>query len=80
MQKIFPLRGKHVFYQIFLTTSWRTRFFQKDGGLRPPSPLDSPLLFLIISNMVATPKTTGNLLTVTLRLDTFVRGEAGSDL
>jgi len=42
--------------------------------------LDKSQRFLIISNMVATPKTTGNLLTVTLRLDTFVRGEPGSEL
>ena len=42
--------------------------------------LDKSPRFLIISNMVATPKTTGNLLTVTLRLDTFVRSEPGSEL
>jgi type IV pilus assembly protein PilO len=41
--------------------------------------LDKSQRFLIISNMVATPKTTGNLLTVTLRLDTFVRAEPGSE-
>jgi type IV pilus assembly protein PilO len=42
--------------------------------------LDKSQRFLIISNMVATPKTTGNLLTVTLRLDTFVQAEPGSEL
>jgi type IV pilus assembly protein PilO len=42
--------------------------------------LDKSQRFLIISNMVATPKSTGNLLTVTLRLDTFVRAEPGSEL
>jgi len=42
--------------------------------------LDKSQRFLIISNMVATQKATGNLLTVTLRLDTFVRAEPGSEL
>jgi hypothetical protein len=42
--------------------------------------LDKSGRFLIISNMVATPKATGDLLTVTLRLDTFVRSEPGSEL
>ena len=39
--------------------------------------LDRSDRFLIISNMVATPKSSSNVLTVTLRLDTFVRAEPG---
>ena len=39
--------------------------------------LDKSQRFLIISSMVATPKQTGNTLSVSLRLDTFVRSAPG---
>ncbi len=41
--------------------------------------LDKSQRFLIISSMVATPKSNSKLLTVTLRLDTFVRAAPGSE-
>ena len=41
--------------------------------------LDKSDRFLIISSMVATPKANSKVLTVTLRLDTFVRTESGSE-
>jgi Tfp pilus assembly protein PilO len=41
--------------------------------------LDKSQRFLIVSNMVATPKSNSKLLTVTLRLDTFVHVEPGSE-
>jgi len=41
--------------------------------------LDKSQRFLIISSMVATPKANSKVLTVTLSLDTFVRGLAGDE-
>jgi hypothetical protein len=41
--------------------------------------IDRSQRFLIISGMTATPKANSKLLTVTLRLDTFVRGIAGDE-
>jgi type IV pilus assembly protein PilO len=41
--------------------------------------LDKSQRFLIISNMVATPKANSNVLTVSLRLDTFVRSAPGDE-
>lgn len=41
--------------------------------------LDKSQRFLIVSSMVATPKANSKLLTVTLRLDTFVQSAPGSE-
>jgi Tfp pilus assembly protein PilO len=71
-----PVEGSDTLWQLTIAEVYEGQY---TNVAKLINLLDKSQRFLIISNMVATPKTTGNLLTVTLRLDTFVRGEAGSE-
>jgi len=72
-----PVEGSETMWQMTISEVYECQY---PNLAKLINMLDKSPRFLIISNMVATPKSTGNLLTVTLRLDTFVRGEPGSEL
>ena len=72
-----PVEGSDTMWQMTISEVYECQYVSLAKLINL---LDKSQRFLIISNMVATPKSTGNLLTVTLRLDTFVRAEPGSEL
>jgi type IV pilus assembly protein PilO len=72
-----PVEGSDTLWQMTVSEVYEAKY---PNLAKLINMLDTSGRFLIISNMVATPKSTGDLLTVTLRLDTFVRGEPGSEL
>jgi uncharacterized protein YlxW (UPF0749 family) len=72
-----PVEGSDTMWQMTISEVYECQYVNLAKLINL---LDKSQRFLIISNMVATPKSTGNLLTVTLRLDTFVRAEPGSEL
>jgi uncharacterized protein YlxW (UPF0749 family) len=72
-----PVEGSDTMWQMTISEVYECKYVNLAKLINL---LDKSQRFLIISNMVATPKSTGNLLTVTLRLDTFVRAEPGSEL
>jgi hypothetical protein len=71
-----PVEGSETMWQMTISEVYECQYANLAKLINL---LDKSQRFLIISNMVATPKSTGNLLTVTLRLDTFVRAEPGSE-
>jgi hypothetical protein len=72
-----PVEGSDTLWQMTISEVYEAQY---PNLAKLINMLDKSQRFLIISNMVATPKATGNLLTVTLRLDTFVRAAPGSEL
>jgi len=70
-----PVEGSETLWQMTISEIYEGQYAQL---AKLVNLLDKSERFLIISNMVATPKSNSNILTVTLRLDTFVRAEAGS--
>jgi uncharacterized protein YlxW (UPF0749 family) len=72
-----PVEGSETMWQMTISEVYEAQYTNLAKLINL---LDKSQRFLIISNMVATPKSTGNLLSVTLRLDTFVRAEPGSEL
>jgi type IV pilus assembly protein PilO len=72
-----PVEGSDTLWQMTISEVYEGQY---SNLAKLVNMLDKSQRFLIISNMVATPKATGNVLTVTLRLDTFVRGEPESEL
>ena len=72
-----PVEGSDTMWQMTISEVYECQYVSLAKLINL---LDKSQRFLIISNRVATPKSTGNLLTVTLRLDTFVRAEPGSEL
>jgi type IV pilus assembly protein PilO len=71
-----PVEGSDTLWQMTISEIYEGQYAQLAKLINL---LDRSDRFLIISNMVATPKSSGNVLTVTLRLDTFVRAEPGSE-
>jgi len=71
-----PVEGSDALWQMTISEIYEGQYAQV---AKLVNLLDKSDRFLIISNMVATPKASSNLLTVTLRLDTFVRAEPGSE-
>jgi type IV pilus assembly protein PilO len=72
-----PVEGSDTLWQMTISEVYEAQYANLAKLINM---LDKSQRFLIISNMVATPKSTSNVLTVTLRLDTFVRAEPGSEL
>ena len=72
-----PVEGSETLWQMTISEIYEGQYAQLAKLINL---LDKSERFLIISNMVATPKASTNVLTVTLRLDTFVRAEPGSEL
>ena len=72
-----PVEGSETLWQMTISEIYEGQYGQLTKLVNL---LDKSQRFLIISNMVATPKSNTNVLTVTLRLDTFVRAEPGSEL
>lgn len=71
-----PVEGSDTLWQMTISEIYEGQYAQL---AKLVNLLDKSQRFLIISNMVATPKSNTNVLTVTLRLDTFVRAEPGSE-
>jgi hypothetical protein len=71
-----PVEGSETLWQMTISEIYEGQYAQL---AKLVNLLDKSDRFLIISNMVATPKSSSNILTVTLRLDTFVRSEPGSE-
>ena len=72
-----PVEGSETLWQMTISEIYEGQYAQL---AKLVNLLDKSDRFLIISNMVATPKSNSNILTVNLRLDTFVRAEPGSEL
>jgi hypothetical protein len=69
-----PVDGSDTLSQMTITASYEAAYANL---AKLVNLIDKSQRFLIVSSMVATPKTNDNKLTVTIRLDTFVRGAGG---
>ena len=71
-----PVEGSDTLWQMTIAEIYEGQYAQV---AKLVNLLDKSQRFLIISNMVATPKANTNVLTVSLRLDTFVRSAPGDE-
>lgn len=71
-----PVEGSDTLWQMTIAEVYEGQYAQV---AKLVNLLDKSQRFLIISNMVATPKANSNVLTVSLRLDTFVRSAPGDE-
>ncbi len=72
-----PVEGSDTLWQMTISEIYEGQYLQL---VKLVNLLDKSNRFLIISNMVVAPKASSEILTVTLRLDTFVRAEPGSEM
>ena len=72
-KNLTPIEGSDSLLQMTMSEVYEGEY---DKIARLVNLIDRSQRFLIISSMVAAPKSNSKLLTVTLRLDTFVRGSA----
>ena len=70
-----PVEGSDTLMQMTISAAYEGPYA---GMIKFVNLLDRSPRFLIIESMTATPQTSGNNLTVTFKLDTFVREQPGS--